>query len=554
MKRGTIVLHPILFAVFPTLFLFAQNLGGFRLGEMAPPAVSAAVIAGAAWLGLAFLMKNGRKAGIIVAALAVMFSSYGYFAEILYKAGLSGEWTVRIIIFAAYAAIFAGVIAVVVKAKGTLVNVTRALNFSAAFLVAVSAARIGAYEVGEWRSREAFRSQLEAGSPVKLTRPTEAHNIFYIILDAYGRADNLKELYGFDNSETLQFLKSKGFYIAEQSRTNYSHTTLSIPSFMNFRYLATVSGKAASEDVVPLRDMLGNNKACELLRGVGYRIVSFNSRDEIYSPDVCMAPKGESDFTRGLDTSSAASTPEGERAKDRARIVATFEHLPDAADLAGPVFVYAHIMAPHPPFVFLADGEDPGYERYFGTGSADAIIRPGALTREEDKKQYCEQLAYVNKLLESAVEGILAKSKIPPIIVIQGDHGPGAYLCHESIKATYLADRMSILNAYYLPDGADKMLYSSITPVNTFRVIFNAYFGAKCPLLKDESYFAPLNRPWDPINVTAQINSPEDKARLAMLERMDYFPRMPTAKEDSQRHRKVDGAKQTRPRQALTQG
>ena len=48
--------------------------------------------------------------------------------------------------------------------------------------------------------------------------------------------------------------------------------------------------------------------------------------------------------------------------------------------------------------------------------------------------------------------------------------------------------RMSILNAYYVNDQAKKDLYATITPVNTFRVVFNNYFGTTYPLLEDKSY------------------------------------------------------------------
>jgi hypothetical protein len=47
---------------------------------------------------------------------------------------------------------------------------------------------------------------------------------------------------------------------------------------------------------------------------------------------------------------------------------------------------------------------------------------------------------------------------------------------------------MRILNAYYLPLKDCDLVYDSITPVNTFRVIFNCYFGTNYKLLEDKSY------------------------------------------------------------------
>lgn len=50
-------------------------------------------------------------------------------------------------------------------------------------------------------------------------------------------------------------------------------------------------------------------------------------------------------------------------------------------------------------------------------------------------------------------------------------------------------ERLSILNAYYLP-GRENAYYKAITPVNTFRVIFNQYFGTKLSILPDRSFFS----------------------------------------------------------------
>jgi hypothetical protein len=75
------------------------------------------------------------------------------------------------------------------------------------------------------------------------------------------------------------------------------------------------------------------------------------------------------------------------------------------------------------------------------------------------------------------VNSILSQSGPRPIIIIQADHGFG-----------YSGAGVQILNAYYLPDGGEQQLYPTITPVNTFRVIFDRYFGAHLGLLPDKSY------------------------------------------------------------------
>jgi len=77
--------------------------------------------------------------------------------------------------------------------------------------------------------------------------------------------------------------------------------------------------------------------------------------------------------------------------------------------------------------------------------------------------------------LLNILPGLIANSKVHPIIIIQGDHG------------TKL-DHFPILNAYYLPGAGKEKLYPTISPVNSFRLIFDTYFGAHYDLLPDVSY------------------------------------------------------------------
>jgi len=154
----------------------------------------------------------------------------------------------------------------------------------------------------------------------------------------------------------------------------------------------------------------------------------------------------------------------------------------------GPRFVFAHILVPHPPFLFGPAGEpldtDPGFQP------------------RDWSRYYLGQLEFVNKKVEVLVEQLLSEAEIPPIIILQADHGSrlGAGP-PERIHSEF----HGILNAYYLPDDGQDLLYDSITPVNTFRLIFNLYFDAGYDLLEDRMYFSRLNRPYDFLDVTDSL-------------------------------------------------
>ena len=85
------------------------------------------------------------------------------------------------------------------------------------------------------------------------------------------------------------------------------------------------------------------------------------------------------------------------------------------------------------------------------------------------------------------VDQILQASETPPVIILQGDHGPWV----GSIPI-----RMQILNAYYLPGDATRRLYPTISPVNSFRVALNEIFGLGLPLLEDVSYYSTYPKPY----------------------------------------------------------
>jgi FtsH-binding integral membrane protein len=321
-------------------------------------------------------------------------------------------------------------------------------------------------------------------------------DIYWIVLDGYGRADVLKEIYGADVSPTLASLREKGFTIAEQSHANYIQTLYSIPSTLFFNYMEPMPSDLSGYDYFPA--LIANNPTKALLRQCGYKMVTFESGFTFTNYPESDLYLSDGDYFNELEELLFASTPLGyltdkldltihewSYASHRSRVGFALGKLGELPELPGPKFVFAHIISPHPPFVFDAQGHPVQPESSYSINDGDDY----AGSWKEYRAGYAAQVQYVNQLLEQIVSEIINRSPAPPVVIVQADHGPGGHLVWKSPDRTCLWERTSILNAYYLPNGGSQSLYPTISPVNSFRIVLNAYFGLDLELLPDETYF-----------------------------------------------------------------
>jgi hypothetical protein len=134
------------------------------------------------------------------------------------------------------------------------------------------------------------------------------------------------------------------------------------------------------------------------------------------------------------------------------------------SDNGSPKFIYAHIICPHPPYIFDSRGEEKF--KLFENNTIDATGYPS-------------NLDFINGRLRTIIDTLLSNGR-KPIIILQGDH----FMDFEGQQHIY-----QVLNAYYFPDKNYGTLYDSISPVNSFRVIFDLYFNGNYGRLQDISYY-----------------------------------------------------------------
>ncbi|MBI5933178.1 MAG: sulfatase-like hydrolase/transferase [Chloroflexi bacterium] len=487
-------LHVLFAAMYPALALLAFNLTEVTPQVVIRPLwVSAAM--GLATLILAWIVtREWRRAGLVATLFIALFFSYGHLYHALDEIQLGGVFIFRhrtmLVLWAALGAWGGWAFW---KKPLPLATITSALNLATLALVIMPLVQVGAPVVGD-AFASARETRPEAATPPEVRG--DAPDVYYIILDAHGRADVLSQHTGYDSSTFLNSLKEMGFYVADCSQTNYSLTLLSLSSSLNYSHLEELTNDAGGVD---FQSAIADSALRRFLERRGYETVAFASgfrMTEIKNVDYYFepgSPKGGEFEAQLLDTTLWSAfvdigiTPAFDVSAEnyRDRTLLTLATLKDLPDLAGPQFVFAHIVSPHPPYIFDAQGNFHDV----------AFKEQDELAPLEMAPLYRAQAEFIDAQILEVVRVILEKSDVPPIIIIQGDHGP-------LVKDRFI--RAPILNAYYLPNGQDG-LYPSISPVNSFRVVLNDYFGQNLPMLEDLSRFSSDYR--DPFDYRVVENS-----------------------------------------------
>ena len=508
--------HPFLFVLSILLFFCAYNLGRMTLAENLAP--MAAILAPVLVLQLAvFWMKKARKAAAVLSLFFVMFCCYGQVFDVLPSVGGSGVR--HAVLLLVWAVLFWAGVRTVVRLEGDLTNLTRALNLVSVALVLMPAAQIAWYGmrgglVWKW-SRPTENPVPVSSKEAKLPRP----DIYYIIVDRYAGAKTLRQSYDHDNEGFLNFLREKGFYVATESHSNYLKTPTSLASSLNFEFLHSFTSDPGrqSADWAPAYSRIRDYRAWRFLKARGYKFVHLGTRWEPTrrnpNADVSLNFYTPPEMVWALAQQTALHpfallldiAPLDQRLLEARRVPHQFERLVEIPADPAPTFTFAHFLVPHRPYIFESDG---------------TVISEDTAESRTRKENYRNHVRFINGKLRDAITQLLAASPNPPVILLQSDEGPFPIRYPvEAVKFNWkeataddLREKTGILNAYYLPGVSYDQLYPSISPVNSFRLVFNLYFHAGLPLLPDEHYaHSDDNHPYDFYPITNVIRSTQAK-------------------------------------------
>jgi hypothetical protein len=512
MLRRLAILSPALFSLAPILLLAAANLE--QVNETwviatlcAISLVAAAVLTGLVWC----VVRNLERASLIASLLVGCFFVYGHAFELLESLEvLAKPWQIHLLLGLAIVVLVFVCSRMILRAGEVLPRITTSFVAVSGILTILAAIQLLIGIADEDSATRRTVTSLSASRPSDTPPPLDEENrelpdIYYIILDGYARKDVLAERYQFDNTEFLSALQARGFYVADKSCSNYPMTFLSLASSLNMRHILqdTEAIGRTRRKRRPIYDLIHDNEVARSLQQRGYRYLHINTNwtgtersaiaDQEFS---AFGPLMQKEFTALLIRTTALRglTP---GVADIHRY--SLDKLKEIPQLKGPTFTFCHLIIPHNPYVF---------DRH-GNRTADVPLwlqfdENGKTGGWHNKEGYLEQLQFVNHEILTIVSKIIESSAIPPVIILQADHGSAtsANRTPPAQNVALIKERMPILNAYYVPESCRKKLYPHISPVNTFRILFNGLFGMNYDLLDDRQYISWYRRPYDLIDCT----------------------------------------------------
>ena len=498
-SKSSFPFHPFLFLIVPLLVLFRGNIYQLYPEDLALPILLVFIPVISLFVGFYFCFKSFTKSGVFVSLIVLLFFSYGHIFKILNDTFINLQISHTLFVIP-FLIIFILGFFYCLKTKRKLNNITTILNVVTIALIGILLTQLMGYDFYQYYI---FDDDIDTSIEFNLAEGLNQYpDIYYIILDEYAGSKVLSESYNYENNEFINFLSNNGFSTPQETQSNYVVSFLSLSSALNMQYVNFFTDEVGvdSKDRRLAIELIHDNRVMQILESNGYSTFNVDSNwgptnaIKIADQNICeKSPVFNSELlTMVLSTSMLKPIyTELFLPADRERILCIFSELPELHTKSDkPIFVLAHIMLPHGPYVWGPNGE---HKKIDSLNVLDVV---------EDRQGYVDQLKFTNKMVQEMIEKIIYENKKSKIIIIQSDHGAVMPMNWENPTEKMKHDRLSNINYILVTDENRSSLYDNMTPVNTFRVLFNSYFDTNFDVLDDRIFFSGYSKPYDFVDVT----------------------------------------------------
>ena len=476
------VFHHFIFASFPALFIFLDNVNEIPFRDLFLPLITSVFIIAILWLTLTFFFGQ-KKSALISTFFIFMIILFAYVRSSLIYADMIDLriFASNYILIPIFGIFGIGLIIYILK-KEPHPKVNQTLNIMSVVIFGFLFSQIGLFFISDESFDEAQRLLDVPIFEMKETLPTP--NVYLILLDAYSGNILLEEDFGYDNSKFHEQLRERGFFVMERSFSNYPNTELSMPSIMNMNYLdflIELQGED-SNDMRLTQNLWNENKVFEVFEANGYYIYSFQGRQaslsDMVTESFCSLPFDyNAEFVSSLSNFYIPISSIREKIGEERHYHTVNCVLDTAKNFESdkePFYMHMHIRLPHQPFVFDSEGN-----------RVQDIQEVLQRFDERFKERYLEQLIFTNYKTLEIIDSIQQRDP-STVIILMSDHGGRFGVDWENPSELYIYRALNNLFAVSFP-GKESSLTENLSTVNVFRIFFNTYFGADYEIL-DEKY------------------------------------------------------------------
>ena len=501
------VIMLVAIGLFPAMSIWENNIAGNpSVGKMVAIGLALAVLGSLIASGLAWVFRVSLLTTATVVATLLVFSlMWVGFVNGLGSRTTTGEVSpVLLLVIVAYIVGVTARFGVSREAFFVLLSVAVAVT-SVTFAQAVIA--IASIDSPRLSVETVVASEVDGELP----------DVYFIVLDGYGRNDVLRDSFDFDNGRFSGFLEDRGFTIPSNAFSNYPQTSASLASALLLDYPLKAGEMLGREQQAWLNRILqGENPTIATLKAAGYQYFHVESG---WGGTRCGQQVDRCFESPFLDESVWALLQRSVAAKPAKRAFGNvfpynaldrLEMLPEVVDEVerseGPVFVFAHILAPHPPAYLTKECHlEFGFDIDNLNVSALATNSVNELL-ERDRSDYVEQLQCVNRKMVEFVDRMGVGDAVVAIVADHGSASSGQLMKPpDSWTEAQILERLATFSAIRLPRSCPENPPDDLVIVNVLRVVLRCTVRADLPDLAKR--FFVLNQLF-PNSVSIEIDQP----------------------------------------------